>query len=53
MVEEFTNPSYDLYRNSTLGVCLSESLEELTQEESLSSDLSNRILSTFDEVHQS
>lgn len=42
------NKNYELYRKSTLGVCLAEALDELVKQNTLPPELSYRILLQFD-----
>jgi len=43
-----SSPQYEIYRKSTLGVCLTESLDELVTNSSISPELAIRVLKQFD-----
>jgi len=48
MTARDNNAHYELYRKSTLGVCLSDCLEELIKNNTITSELALKILKQFD-----
>ena len=42
--------AFELYRKSTLGICLTEALDELIQSEALPPELAMKVLGHFDRV---
>jgi hypothetical protein len=41
---------YSLYRKSTLGICLQDSLDELQEKNHIGADLAQKVLEQFDKV---
>lgn len=42
--------TFELYRRSTIGMCLTETLDEMVQSGTLSPDLAIQVLTQFDKV---
>ena len=42
--------TFELYRRSTIGMCLTETLDEMVQSGTLSPELANQVLVQFDKV---
>ena len=42
--------TFELYRSSTIGICLSQTLDEMVSKQILSPDLAIRVIVEFDKV---